>query len=296
MNGETFARSIHGERLICSDCHRGYANFPHPSSSIPSLRDYAIAQYEVCKRCHFANYTKTLDSIHFNVLSQGNQKAPLCTDCHGSHYVIPPDKPRSKISQTCATCHESISRTYVDSVHGKALVEENNQDVPVCTDCHGVHNIHDPRTASFRQQTPALCGQCHTNKALMQKYGLSTQVLQTYLQDFHGATVSLQAKQSPGIWSNPAVCTDCHGIHDIRKTDAPNSPVMKANLVETCRKCHPDATTSFPNAWLSHYEPTPEKAPLVYYAKQFYTLFIPFVVGGLILHVLLDIWRAASNR
>ena len=54
-----------------------------------------------------------------------------------------------------------IYKDYKDSIHGSALIDENNPDVPVCTDCHGVHNIQDPRTDQFRIDTPEMCANCH---------------------------------------------------------------------------------------------------------------------------------------
>ncbi len=291
-----FVSSVHGGRLNCQDCHAGYTKLPHPTRQLQSKRDYSLAQYETCKRCHFANYTKTLDSIHFQVLGEGNRVAPVCTDCHGAHDVTSPDQPRARIARTCSTCHKQVYDTFVGSVHGKALVDENNQDVPTCTYCHGVHNIVDPRVPTFRHTIPQLCGQCHTNKALMDKYGLSTDVVQTYLRDFHGVTVSLTAKQNPDILTYEAVCTDCHGIHDIVSTKSVSQDVLKANLLATCQKCHPGAGPNFPNAWLSHYEPSPSHNPAVYYVKLFYRIFIPFTIGGLSLHVLLNLWRATINR
>lgn len=296
INPATFSSSVHGKKLICSDCHSGYSAYPHPKRNIAGKRDYAIAQYEVCKNCHFANYTKTLDSIHYDLLAGGNQQAPVCTDCHSAHNVTPPDQPRSQISRTCSTCHSAVNNDYVNSVHGRALVEENNKDVPACTYCHGVHNIHDPRTSAFRMDSTTLCASCHTNSALMDKYNISTQVVQTYLNDFHGTTMTLRKKQSPDAWTDKAVCIDCHGIHNIARVDAPDSPVMKANLAKTCAKCHHDASENFPAAWLSHYEPSPKKAPLVYFVKLFYTIFIPFIVGGLSIHIGINLWRVITHR
>jgi len=296
VNPDKFASSIHGDKLACTDCHSDISDYPHPEQHLENRRAYSLALYESCKRCHFANYTKTLESIHYSVLSKGNTVAPVCVDCHGAHYVTRPDKPKARISQTCKTCHGGIYETYSASVHGRALIEQNNPDVPVCTDCHHAHNIEDPRTRTFLLKTPELCGRCHANKQLMQKYGLSTKVLETYLKDFHGVSVTFYKSQTEDIASWKPVCTDCHGVHNITKVNDPNSPVLKANLVHTCKKCHPDATTNFPGAWLSHYEPSPEKAPLVYYIKLFYKIFISFTIGGLVLHILLHVWRAATNR
>ena len=245
----------------------------------------------MCRRCHFANYTRTLDSIHFELLSLGDLRTPVCVDCHGSHAVLPPEKPRANISRTCSRCHAAVYEDYISSVHGQALVEENNLDVPVCTDCHGAHVIRDPRTTAFHLATPELCARCHSDPQLMGRYGLSTRVTQTYLREFHGATVSLRSQAKAEAPFLEAVCTDCHGVHDITRTDDPSSPVMRANLLNTCRQCHPGATENFPAAWLSHYEPSLEKAPLVYMVRLFYLIFIPFVLLGLSLHVLLDLWK-----
>ena len=71
---------------------------------------------------------------------------------------------------------------------------------------------------------------------------------------------------------------------------------MRANLARTCSRCHTGATESFPSAWLSHYEPSWRKAPLVYGVKQFYRVLIPFMIGGLVLQVLLHLWRVVVNR
>lgn len=130
----------------------------------------------------------------------------------------------------------------------------------------------------------------------MAKYGLSTNVVSTYLQDFHGTTVSLVRMDGGDAVTVEAVCTDCHGIHDIIAVSDPSSPVLKANLVETCRKCHPGANENFPSAWLSHYEPSLQHAPLVFTVKWFYLILIPVMVVGLLIHVVLTLWRSAINR
>jgi hypothetical protein len=296
IDPEVYEASIHGDKLLCTDCHRNINAYPHPDTVTSSQREYSVAQYELCKQCHFANYTKTLDSIHFDVLSSGNLQAPVCTDCHGAHNVSLPAEPRPKISQTCSHCHEYIYDVYAESVHGKALIEENNYDVPVCTDCHLAHNIENPTTTSFHLGSVELCSECHSNEDLMAKYGISTNVVRSYLDDFHGRTVALLSEEGRDIPVREAVCTDCHGVHDIQMVDNPNSPVIKANLVETCRKCHPGATTNFPGAWLSHYEPSISKAPFVFFVVWFYRILIPFILVGLAIHILLDLWRRITNR
>ncbi|MFC1942392.1 cytochrome c3 family protein [Chloroflexota bacterium] len=296
INSQEYAASVHGNMLLCTDCHSDILDYPHPKREISSRREYSSAQYELCINCHYGNYTKALDSIHYKILPNGELRAPLCTDCHGAHAITSPSQPRAHISQMCSQCHPAIYQEYVNSVHGKALLEENNYDVPVCTDCHKSHTIEDPKTASFRLDSVHLCSDCHSNKEMMEKYGISSNVVETYLNDFHGRTVALIEKQSRDIWVEEAVCSDCHGIHDIQAVDSPHSPVIKNNLVVVCSKCHSDVNVNFSDAWLSHYEPSMEKTPLIFIVRWFYWILIPFMLVGLSVHILLDFLRKKKNR
>ena len=124
----------------------------------------------------------------------------------------------------------------------------------------------------------------------MGKYGISTNVLNTYVADFHGTTVTLFEQVSPNTPTNKPVCTDCHGVHDISKVDNPVTGIaIKQNLLAKCQRCHPDVTTaSFTDAWMSHYVASPDKFPLVYYVNLFYKIFIPLVIGGMLIFVVAD--------
>ena len=296
LDGEEFRQSVHGTRLACSDCHQRNLTIPHQAPRVQSRRQLAVVEYEACKRCHFDNYTRTLDSMHFDAMAEGKDDAPICTDCHGAHNIIRLTESHATIAQTCSKCHEDIADEYQASVHGSALAEEGNPDVPVCITCHGVHNISSATTASFRQASVDLCATCHADKELMTKYDISANVFNTYLDDFHGKTVGFYQEEKSEVWPDVAVCTDCHGVHDIKKVTDPNSPVIKQNLVTTCRKCHENADANFSSAWLSHYEPSLDKAPLVYAVKQYYKFLIPAMVFGLALNIILDLWRLARNR
>lgn len=286
--------SVH-KKLRCVDCHFGFSSDAHPKRKYKTRRDLTISMSESCRRCHFDKYTQTLESIHSNLMNSGNQNAPVCVDCHGSH-TVQSGRSEKLISATrCKNCHSDIYETYTKSVHGEALLSAHNQDVPICSDCHSAHRIEDPREINFRNEIPQMCSNCHANEDIMNKYGLSTNVLGSYLEDFHGVTLTYYKKEDKPV-RHIAVCIDCHGIHDITKTDAPNSNVVKENLLKRCQKCHPEASQNFPDTWISHYEPTFKRAPLVYLVTLFYKLFIPFMIVGLILQVLLHIWRHAVNR
>jgi predicted CXXCH cytochrome family protein len=296
VDQDTFAKSVHGPTLSCTKCQQG-KNDDHATGEIKfkTRREIRAHYVEQCKGCHFANYAKALDGVHHAVLAKGNDKAPLCVDCHGAHDISHPGQPRTRISKMCSGCHAKEAEIYASSVHGRA--SEMSADVPVCTDCHRAHDTIDPAGGALAARTPEICGRCHTDAKLMQRYGLSTAVVDTYLADFHGMAATLQKgqKKGPGV-RLAAVCTDCHGVHDIQKADDPNSGVMAANLQRTCAKCHEGASESFPRAWLSHYEPTPTKAPIVWGVQLFYKLMIPFMVGGLLLQIALHLWRVVVNR
>jgi predicted CXXCH cytochrome family protein len=178
------------------------------------------------------------------------------------------------------------------------LLDESNPDVPTCVNCHGIHNIGDPTTQAFRLKSPDLCAKCHTDGKIMAKYGLSTNVLNTYVADFHGTTVELFEKQSPDAATNKAVCYDCHGVHNIKKVDDPASTVFKkGNLLKTCQRCHPDADeASFTASWMSHYDASAEKYPLVYYINLFYFIFVPGTIGVMLLYIALDIFGRTRRR
>ena len=299
VDGQAFSSSVHGPGLRCTDCHTGMAELPHPERSVKDRAEFHAGFRDACKSCHFDKYALSLDGVHAKLLAEGDTRAPACIDCHGAHAVRPAAKPRTHISETCGGCHVEVADTYLASVHGSALTAEGNEDVPVCVDCHRSHDISDPAVESWVVKTPELCARCHTNTTMMEKYGLSTNVVQSYLADFHGVTASMsraRKSQTSGAARVTALCIDCHGVHDIMSTKNEQSPVLRANLVKTCRRCHPDASENFPDAWLSHYEPSWDKAPLVYGVKLFYNIFIPFIIGGLVLQVLLHLWRVVVNR
>jgi len=306
MEAEELAGSVHGRHLteehqytplLCTDCHRDQARygFPHAPITPPDARRFTIEMSNLCQRCHQDIYDRQQDSTHAAALAEGNIEAATCADCHGSHVIPEPNNPRERISLTCAKCHATINEEYAASVHGAALLGEHNPDVPVCIDCHGVHDIEDPTTTLFRVRSPKLCASCHADEALMAQYGISTDVFNTYVADFHGTTVELFEKQSPDHETNKAVCYDCHGVHNILPPTDENSRVIKENLLETCRQCHPDATPNFPDAWTSHFEPSPQNNPLIYFVNLFYTIIIPATIGGILFFILTDIYRRISQ-
>lgn len=307
VNPEEYNASAHGDSgYACVQCHTDIREYPHPEQNLQSARAVTIEYNAICQTCHAWVFEKQANSVHARAMNADQDAAATCVDCHGAHNTQRWTDPqtgeklptaRLRIPQTCAQCHSAIYEKYRLSVHGSALTDEQNLDVPTCVDCHGVHDIQDPRTAEFRLQSPSMCAKCHTDEEKMARYGLSTYVLSSYVADFHGTTVTLFEKQSPDAETNKAVCYDCHGIHDIQRTKDPTTGLqLQENLLVRCQECHPDATANFPTAWLSHYQPSPDKFPIVYYVNLFYSFFIPGTLGGMGFLVALDVGRRLYDR
>jgi hypothetical protein len=306
VDPEVYAQSKHAN-LACTTCHTNISTYPHPENPANSAREYTLQYQNSCNQCHPGQAAETKDSAHANLPPEHQDNAPTCADCHDPHAqpdVVTDDQgdpvpaERGRIAEICSACHASIVEEFKQSVHGQALVEEANPDVPACNDCHGIHNIESSRTVEFRLNSPQLCAECHTREDIMSKYGISTDVMNTYVSDFHGSTVTLFSKERSGEDTNKPVCYDCHGVHNIMATDDPDKGLaVKENMLASCQRCHPDASENFSASWMSHYIASPTRYPLVYYVNLFYSIFIPAVLGGMGLFVLSDIlYRTGVTR
>ncbi|MBI2131784.1 MAG: cytochrome c3 family protein [Candidatus Tectomicrobia bacterium] len=291
-----FARSAHGRALLCTACHTDIKKVPHDKMEFADRRDLSLHYSRSCTSCHGGKFKEFQEGIHWRLLSQGDRRAPHCADCHGAHAVTRGGVAKGFTPQACSKCHARVFSQYEGSVHGQGLIQGGNKDVPGCSTCHPSHTGGDPRKVEFRIDIPKLCADCHQNKALMDKYGLSSQVVSTYLEDFHGASISLYREQRNLPARLTAVCTDCHGVHEILRVKDPDSQVVRGNLIQTCQKCHPDASLNFPATWLSHYTPSATRYPFVYFIRLFYFIFVPAIVACMVFHVGLDFIFEARAR
>ena len=184
---------------------------------------------------------------------------------------------------------------FASSVHGAAMATAGNRDLPTCSDCHRAHDTLQRGGASDRAQMHEMCGKCHSDGSRMKRFGLSPSVVKSYLDDFHGVTLKYYSKEKRSTRSI-ATCVDCHGIHDIHSAKGKQGKGIKARLLERCRSCHPNASVAFPDAWVSHWIPSPSRTPLVWAIQWFYRILIPLMFVGLGLQVLLHFWRYAVKR
>lgn len=297
VSQDDLAHSVHSPLGIeCQACHTEIKTYPHPPSGFQNRREMTFKYSDACAKCHSTQSEKAHDSIHQQMIESGNLIAPVCADCHGAHKTQPPGEPRAAISNTCGTCHTEINAEYRASIHGQALIDENNEDAPVCTDCHGVHNIQDPRTADFRVAEPDLCAGCHSDPDLMGKYGISADVYGLYNTSWHGVDVAVYKARWPTVWHDTAVCSDCHGVHNIRKTEDPASKVNPQNRLATCQQCHPGVGQNWLSAWVGHNRIDRQQTPALYYTEQFYSGLAPAVLWISLGYVFLQALHALIER
>ncbi len=226
----------------CSDCH-GSHQIISSKMSIES---------ESCLKCHLdekkfpgdkigsANFVaKYKTSIHASIEKNGKEAAG-CTDCHGDHLIQNPDNPmasttRTRLPETCGKCHQDIVAKFLTSAHGKALLGKSVA-APTCVTCHSEHSIKSVKLSDefSKINQVDLCLKCHLEGKLPHKNYKGEEVL---ISDYKN---SYHYKALQGGNNNAATCADCHGAHQMKKFDNPQSSVYKKNIAQTCGQsnCH----------------------------------------------------------
>lgn len=297
ISSDGFANSVHGQlNFDCVACHTDFTGYPHPDLSAVDRRSVSILLNRACSECHTDQAELYSEGRHAASYAQGNLESALCVDCHSAHSVKDIRGLKVEIAKVCQQCHSDIYDIYKNSVHGAALIDEGNTDVPTCSDCHENHDNTGPSDEGYVLFSPEICADCHADEELMTKYDINTKVFDTYVSDFHGTTVTIFEKIAPDQETNKPVCIDCHSVHDIRSPEDAGSSVMKDNLLVTCQRCHPDATIEFDDSWLGHYSPDLEKTPIVYLVNLFYYVVIPTTVVGMVFFIGTDIAKTLKGR
>jgi hypothetical protein len=299
--GQDYQRSKHGQLFakkdpnapVCKECHGTHkvlgkhdpqsVTFP---TNIPTL----------CARCHregkkaAMRYTGTQheiiqhyqESIHGKgLLKSGLTVTATCTNCHTAHRELPKSDPDSSVNPqnlpaTCGQCHHGIQEQFVNSIHSRT-VSSTKEELPVCNDCHTAHQIRRADEDGFKLDIMAKCGRCHV------------EIAKTYFDTYHGKVSRLG-------YTKTAKCYDCHGAHDILKVTDPRSHLSRANVVQTCQKCHASATRRFAGYLTHATHHDPKKYPFLFWTFWGMTSLLlgTFVVGGV--HTLLWLPRAFQMR
>jgi hypothetical protein len=236
-------RSIHAERQVtCVDCHggdpsvstqdeakspdAGYVGVPN-KTSIPALCASCHADVTQMRQYDLPTdqYAKYRESIHGLRLAEGDPNVATCADCHSGHMVLKANDPASTVYPAnvpvmCASCHADKELMapyeiftnqfdlYQQSVHGHALLDDQNFRAPNCATCHGTHGAAPP---GF-EEVANVCGSCHSAT-----------------QDYY-----LTSAHASGSENAPK-CITCHGRYDVSK---PSEELFLGADPRHCGSCH----------------------------------------------------------
>jgi len=140
--------------------------------------------------------------------------APLC----GSHLLA---QETEDPNRTCFMCHGDPENFSGREDHDRLIVTpeefENcvHCDVGMtCLTCHTDYTYPHPE-----EYEPVECARCHGS------------IVSKYEESIHGYALARGNERAP-------TCVGCHGKHEIRKSDDPESPTYHSHIAETCVECH----------------------------------------------------------
>ncbi|HPC60219.1 MAG TPA: cytochrome b/b6 domain-containing protein [Verrucomicrobiota bacterium] len=279
--------SVH-KTNTCASCHDDITD-KHPD-------DEVAAEPVHCAKCHEEQSVSYGASVHGLALARGEVGSATCSDCHGTHSILPPtsaDSPLhfSKLAETCGACHDQAARDVAESVHGKATAL-GRREAPTCTDCHYEHQIQGLKGSSPLRISADVCSNCHASERLNTKYRLPPDRVKTFFESYHG----LAAQYGSTLAAN---CASCHGVHKILPSSDPRSSIHKDNLVETCGKCHAGATANFVESKI-HVSAESEGdgigGKVNWWVRRIYLILIFGTIGFMLAHNLLVFWRKVAAR
>ncbi len=166
-----YSKSVHGQSLtekgllpsaVCTDCHTTHMELNHKDSRSSVYSKNIPA---TCANCHRGIYKDFTRSVHFSVDDREMGKLPTCTDCHSSHKIseVGRDQFMLEVTDQCGSCHESLSATYLDTMHGKAYKLGYARSAK-CSDCHNAHlilNVSDSNSSVGFHNIVNTCQKCH---------------------------------------------------------------------------------------------------------------------------------------
>jgi uncharacterized protein with PIN domain len=299
--GQQYQRSTHGQLSAKHDANAPDCKECHGTHRVLGKRDPQSATFptnipDLCGHCHHEGrkaaerYTgvehqivsRYEESIHGKgLLKSGLTVTATCTSCHTAHRELAASDPESTVNprnvpSTCGQCHHGIQEQFVQSVHS-VTVTKTDKPLPVCSDCHTAHAIQRADQDQFKLEIMNKCGRCHG------------EIAKTYFDTYHGKVSRLG-------YTKTAKCYDCHGAHDILKVTDPRSHLSRANVVQTCQKCHAGATRRFAGYLTHATHHDPKKYPYLFWTFWGMTSLLigTFVISGA--HTLLWLPRAFQMR
>ncbi len=228
---DELAHSRHA-KIACVQCHTG----GDPADATRACR--TIAAKVDCSICHAEVVDQYRESKHGQLSAQGSPDAPACQDCHSPHGTLSKNDSTSptfsrNVPALCANCHRTgqkaavrykgtqrhIVENYLESIHGKGLMQSGLTVTANCADCHTAHRelpAADPRSSVNRANIARTCSKCHRG------------IYELFNASVHSPAVTHTGKTLP-------VCSDCHSAHSIERTDLSN---FRLHIMDQCGRCH----------------------------------------------------------
>ncbi len=319
VNPNLYSESVHS-RILCRYCHVGLDVIPHNN----------VKKVNCANKCHLKEPSTGKEFSHENIygrlihsvhspgqpphLKKYPQDFPRCADCHVNQIYRPIADLKSMkpginkdALRRCMGCHRDKKWT-------KHFYE------------HFAHRMHKARSP---KELVDLCMACHSDPVRMARHGLEP--VSGYKDTFHWKAVLYGDPNAPDCLSCHAPPGFGIDVHSMVPIDNPKSPLYPKNRPLTCanpygtQKCHPGATYKFAMGKIHRLpitlrggvglvSPAKSKAlapgvkeealsskelmqrKIYYLVKVVYTLLITFVVGGMMVHQMMDFYRTLKNR
>ena len=262
-----------------------------PAAFAEDLLQKSARINEGCLRCHGAQGLNTkFDGKAVSLFVDANKYLASmhgtmpCTYCHTNISDYPHTGALTgkalvkQVNGECRRCHKDITPTYNKSIHGQMNEKEGKLNA-YCSDCHGIHNIYKKEVAAAtinHNKVPYTCANCH--EKIMKEYEL----------DFHAKSVILGGKEA-------ASCVSCHGTHNILGPEEPESMVAKANVPDTCAKCHLFPLKNFAEGKM-HYELKPTGDGAVSFWTLIFFTWLTIACNVFVLSlILVELYRKWKN-
>ncbi|MBZ0263055.1 hypothetical protein K8I28_00175 [bacterium] len=214
--------------MSCASCHDVHA------TDKPHIDESTI---EACNNCHEGYKDQFVGSVHEPLLADGTMN---CVSCHKTHQV---EREDGKVDLGCGACHSDVEEDFRSSAHRLGRLRGDNVAAD-CADCHNGHHVlaaDDKESPVNHFQIPNTCGKCHTDATIITTDYVRLPIsLPSYQKSVHG-TGWVEGKKT-------AVCTDCHGTHDLMSASNPQSRIAKGNIATTCGQCHSHISEQYLNS------------------------------------------------
>lgn len=279
--------------VTCHGSHRVLA-VANPASSAHFARVPGT-----CAACHEREAVEYGRGVHAaGVLTRRDPHGATCTSCHEAHATgssrdASAWSSPAHLSRTCGACHPGQASAYAGSAH-EAAVASGDRDAPTCASCHGSHEVlavGDALSPVARVRSATVtCAPCHGAVRLEGRHLGRVDVVHDFDASYHGLALAAGDLRV-------ANCASCHGAHAVRAASDPDSSVHPANLDRTCGACHPGAVEGFARGGVHHVPAGGHR--LADGVRWLYLMMIPMVVGGMVVHDVLDFrrrWRERRGR